>query len=63
MEKKKKINERYKYIQSTRKVSDKKIIQKFQDGIMIPNQVANKQSSNLLNDILIKLSRMVRKKI
>jgi len=55
-----KILKRYKKIQSTRTLSDKEILNIFQDKIQVPKWVASEESSESFNNFLNKLSKMTR---
>ena len=57
----KKINEKYYEIQKTRQLSDKKIVENFQDEIQVPEWILNKESNLFFNQFLKKLSKFTRK--
>ena len=54
------INACYNNIQRNRTISDKEVIKKFSDEIMIPPWVVEKHSNNLFNKVLTNLSKMSR---
>ena len=54
------ISSRYKEIQSTRTLSDKEILNIFQDKIQVPKWVASEENSESFNNFLNKLSKMTR---
>jgi len=54
------ISSRYKKIQSTRTLSDKEILNIFQDKIQVPKWVASEENSESFNNFLNKLSKMTR---
>ena len=55
-----KISKRYKKIQSTRTLSDREILNIFQDKIQVPKWVASEENSESFNNFLNKLSKMTR---
>ena len=55
-----KISEQYKKIQSKRIMSDKEILNIFQDEIQIPKWVANEENSDSFNNFLNRLSKITR---
>lgn len=57
------IKNKYKQIQSERKINDKEIIRLFQDELAVPKEVANKKSSNMFNIFIRELSKLARKTI
>ena len=54
------ISKRYKKIQSTRTLSDREILNIFQDKIQVPKWVASEENSESFNTFLNKLSKMTR---
>jgi len=54
------ISKRYKKIQSTRTLSDREILNIFQDKIQVPKWVASEENSESFNNFLNKLSKMTR---
>ncbi len=55
-----KISKRYKKIQSTRILSDREILNIFQDEIQVPKWVASEENSESFNNFLNKLSKISR---
>ena len=55
-----KISKKYKKIQSTRTLSDREILNLFQDKIQVPKWVASEENSESFNNFLNKLSRISR---
>ena len=55
-----KISEKYDEIQSKRIMSDKEILNIFQDEIQVPKWVASEENSESFNNFLNKLSKMTR---
>tara|TARA_Y100000996_G_scaffold337522_1_gene274271 strand:- start:234 stop:581 length:348 start_codon:yes stop_codon:yes gene_type:complete len=55
-----KISEKYNEIQSNRIMSDKEILNIFQDKIQVPKWVASEESSESFNNFLSKLSKLAR---
>ena len=58
-----KIHDRYMEIQKIRQISDKEIIENFQDEIQVPEWILNKEKNIFFNKFLIKLSRFTRRLI
>lgn len=57
------IKNKYKQIQSERKINDKEIIRSFQDELEVPKEIANKKSNNAFNIFIRELSKLARKTI
>tara|TARA_B100001175_G_C19108300_1_gene448473 strand:- start:189 stop:476 length:288 start_codon:yes stop_codon:yes gene_type:complete len=55
-----KISKKYKKIQSDRTLSDREILNIFQDKIQVPKWVASEENSESFNNFLNKLSKMTR---
>tara|TARA_B100000530_G_scaffold308677_1_gene233966 strand:- start:243 stop:530 length:288 start_codon:yes stop_codon:yes gene_type:complete len=55
-----KISKRYKEIQSTRTLSDKEILNIFQNKIQVPKWVASEENSESFNSFLNSLSKLTR---
>ena len=55
-----KISKKYQKIQSTRTLSDKAILDIFQNEIQVPKWVANEENSESFNRFLNKLSKIAR---
>ena len=55
-----KISKKYKEIQSTRILSDKEIMNIFQDKIQVPKWVVSEESNEIFNNFLNKLSKITR---
>ena len=55
-----KISQKYKKIQSSRTLSDKEILNIFQDQIQVPKWVASQENSEFFNNFLNKLSKISR---
>jgi hypothetical protein len=56
----KRINERYKKIQNERTVSDEKLIETFEDHIMIP-KIMDSQKNDLFANFIMNLSKFTRR--
>jgi len=56
-------NQKYKQIQKSRTVSDKKIIILFGEDISVPKAVANEHSNNLFNYFINTLSKIAQKTV
>ena len=55
-----KISKKYQEIQSTRILSDKEIMNIFQDKIQVPKWVVSEESNEIFNNFLNKLSKITR---
>jgi hypothetical protein len=55
-----KISKKYEEIQSTRILSDKEIIEIFQDKIQVPKWVVSEESNEIFNNFLNKLSKITK---
>ena len=58
-----KISKKYEEIQSTRVLSDKEILDTFQDKIQVPKWVVSEESNEFFNNFLNKLSKITRNRL
>ena len=59
----KKISERYIHLENIKKISDKDLVMDLPDTIHIPSNVTGKNSSNIFNKLITRLSRRAKKAI